>query len=125
MSVRKYILQDYRLDTFLVWLICINFQPLKTITSTNKFFFYHLSKQLAKLLSPLNLSEYAVKNKKEFIEQFKNISSPENSKLVSFDVSLLFMNLPLDYTIDMILRRIYRDKEINTGISKELQSCYS
>ena len=57
-----------------------------------------------------------MKNKKEFIEQFKNISSPENSKLVSFDVSLLFMNLPLDYTIDMILRRIYRDKEINTGI---------
>ena len=116
MSVRKYILQDYHLDTFLVWLICLNFQPLKTITSNKKFFFYHLSKQLAKLLSPLNLSEYAVKNKKEFIEQFKNISSPENSKLVSFDVSLLFMNLPLDYTIDMILRRIYRDKEINTGI---------
>ena len=84
--------------------------------SNKKFFFYHLSKQLAKLLSPLNLSEYAVKNKKEFIEQFKNISSPENSKLVSFDVSLLFMNLPLDYTIDMILRRIYRNKEINTGI---------
>ena len=62
-----------------------------------------------------------MKSTKEFTEQFKNISSPENSKLVSFDVSLLFMNLPLDYTTDMILRRIYRDKEIKQGYKKNFK----
>ena len=41
---------------------------------------------------------------------------PQN---VSFDVSSLFTNVPLDYTIDIILRRIYIDKEINTKISRE------
>ena len=82
-------------------------------------FSYHLSKYLAKLLSPLSQSDYTMKNTKEFIEQFKNINTLENSKLVSFDVSLLFTNVPLDYTIDVILRRIYRVKEINTRIYHE------
>ena len=64
-------------------------------------------------------SDYTMKNAKEFIEQFKNINTLENSKLVSFEVSLLFTIVPFDYTTDIILRRIYRVKEINTRIYHE------
>ena len=64
-------------------------------------------------------SDYTMKNAKEFIEQFKNINTLENSKLVSFEVSLLFTIVPFGYTTDIILRRIYRVKEINTRIYHE------
>ena len=35
------------------------------------------------------------------------------------DVSSLFTNVPLDYTIDVILRRIYTEREIETNITKK------
>ena len=61
------------------------------------------------MLSPLSQSGYTMKNTKDYIEQFKNISPPENWKLVSFNVSSLFTNVTLDYTIDIIPRRVYTD----------------
>ena len=39
--------------------------------------------------------------------------------MISFDVSSLFITVPLDYTIDLTLRRIYGDKEIVTEISRK------
>ena len=40
-----------------------------------------------------------------------------NSKLVSFDVSSLFTSVSLDFTIDVILRRIYREKDIAANMT--------
>ena len=38
---------------------------------------------------------------------------------MSFDVTSLFTNVPLEYTIDVILRKIYREKKIKTKLKKE------
>ena len=38
---------------------------------------------------------------------------------MSFDVTSLFANAPLDETIEIILRRVYIDKEINTNIPRK------
>ena len=38
---------------------------------------------------------------------------------MSFDVKSLFTNVPLDFTIDLILNRIYEDSEIQTNIRKK------
>ena len=38
--------------------------------------------------------------------------------MISFDVSSLFIMVPLDNTIDLTLKRIYGDKEIITKISR-------
>ena len=38
---------------------------------------------------------------------------------MSFDVTLLFTNVPLDFTIDVILKRIYDENEVNTNILKQ------
>ena len=40
-------------------------------------------------------------------------------KMVSFDVVSLFTNVALDETIDIIFKRIYDKKEINTDIPKK------
>ena len=38
--------------------------------------------------------------------------------MVSFDVVSLFTNVTLDYTINLILERIYQDKELDILISE-------
>ena len=75
--------------------------------------------QLAKILSPLANSEYIVTSTKDFIEKIKNVKVPDGHQLISFDVKSLFTNVPLQKTIDIILKRIYENKEINTSISKK------
>ena len=49
----------------------------------------------------------------------KKETVPSSYKMISFDVSSLFITVPLDYTIDLTLRRIYGDKEIVTEISRK------
>ena len=44
---------------------------------------------------------------------------PTGHSLISFDVKSLFRNVPLDYTINIILRRIYDDNKLYTNISKK------
>ena len=49
----------------------------------------------------------------------KKETVPSSYKMISFDVSSLFTMVPLDYTIDLILKRIYDDKENETKISRK------
>ena len=45
-----------------------------------------------------------------------------NTKMVSFDAVSLFTKAPLDETIEIIIKRIYNKKEINTDIpNKEMR----
>ena len=43
----------------------------------------------------------------------------DDYKLTSFDVTSLFTNVPLDYIIDLILKRIYDQRGLETKISRE------
>ena len=54
----------------------------------------------------------------EFLECIKTKAAPLGYHLVSFDVISLFTNVPLDATIDIVLKRIYDNREINTTINK-------
>ena len=44
---------------------------------------------------------------------------PYGYKMISFDVVNLFTNVPLNFTIDIILRKIYDEKIISTKIKRE------
>ena len=61
---------------------------------------YEISKYLAKLLAPLAKSKYTVYNTKDFVSRLRDRSIEEDFDLVSFDVTSLFTNVPLDFTID-------------------------
>ena len=73
---------------------------------------YQLAKHLAKLLSPLSKSEYTVCNNVEFIKNIKSEKVPTGHSFIFFDVKSLFTNVPLDYTINIILRSVYGDNEL-------------
>ena len=47
---------------------------------------------------------------------------PDDYKPISFDVTSLFTNVPLDYTISIILKQIYNQRDEETKISiKEMK----
>ena len=80
---------------------------------------YQLAKYLAKLLPPRSKSEYTVDNNVEFINDIKSEKVPTGHSFKSFDVKSLFTNVPLDYTINIIISRIYDDNGLYTNISKK------
>ena len=91
--------------------------PIRPIISNINTASYQLAK--AKLLSPLSTSEYAVKSTSGFITDIKRQNIPNNFKLISFDATLLFTNVPLGFTIDVILKLIYDENEVNTNTPKQ------
>ena len=70
-------------------------------------------------MPPLANSEYTITSTKDFIEKIKNVKIPDGHQLISFNVKSLFTNVSLQKTIDIILKRIYENKEFNTFISKK------
>ena len=80
---------------------------------------YGIWKYLAKLLYPLSVSDYTINSTQDFLTKIKDEEVPQGYKLVSFDVTSLFTNVPLDYIINIILRKIYKDKLIKTKLKRD------
>ena len=93
--------------------------PIRPIVSDLNTITYQLAKHLSKILSPLRESEYTIKSTRHFMEIIKHKKVPEGFQMVSFDVKLLFTNVPLETTIDIILRRIYTNHELTTSLTKK------
>ena len=88
------------------------FRPIIDTTSTPH---YNVGKFLAQLLNPLTQNEYTLRDSFHAVSEIKSIPKElfsEGYRLVSFDVVSLFTNVPLDRTINIILKRIYHDNEL-------------
>ena len=80
---------------------------------------YDLAKYLNQQLKPL---QYTIKNGKSLTKRLKKMKIPPEYKMVSFDAVSLFTNIPLDEIIEIMIKRIYNKKEINTDIpNKEMK----
>ena len=53
------------------------------------------------------------------MEIIKHKKVPERFRMISFDAKSLFTNVPLQTTIDIILRRIYTNHEVTTSLTKK------
>ena len=93
--------------------------PLHPIVSNIGTASYHLAKHLAKILSPLSKSEDSVDSTTDFIKCVRKMKIPAQHKVISFDGKALLTNVPLDYTINLIIKRIYGNHKINTNISRK------
>ena len=95
--------------------------PLRPIVDTTGSTHYGVGKFLTSLLNPLTQNEYHLKDSFTAAERIKQIPAnlyDEGYKLVSFDVKSLFTNVPLDKTIQVILDRVYNQKQITTTLKK-------
>ena len=97
----------------------VNQLPVRPIISNIGTATYRTSKHLAKLLAPLTKSKYTIESTKDFIAYSKKLKVGKKYEMVSFDVSNLFTNVPLDFTIDLILKKVYTKKMIKTKLKKE------
>ena len=92
--------------------------PLRPVISNIGTTTYQTSKYLAKLLTPLTKSDQNIDSTKDFIDKLKTMRISEGYKMVSLDVVSLFTSVPLDYTINLILDKVFKDKLVKTKLSR-------
>ena len=93
--------------------------PLRPIISNIGTATHKTAQYLCRLLAPLGVSKYTVKNTKEFVEKARSLKTPDGYQMISFDVVSLFTNVPLKQTIDIILKKVYDKKLIKTKIPRK------
>ena len=83
-----------------------SFPKLRPIVSSIDTFNYNLTRFLCDLLSPLVANDYSCKDTFSFVSQIKNANLSKKF-LVSYDVTSLFTNIPLQETIDIAINLIF------------------
>ena len=93
--------------------------PLRPVISNIGTATYELSKYLASLLKPIAISRFTVESTKDFVRKIRQQQIEDDYEMISFDVVSLFTSVPLDFTIDLILRKVYDERLIQTKLKRE------
>ena len=96
---------------------------MRPILSATGTYNYALAKWLDEKLKPLSTNEYTISDVFNFAEEIQHFKLDENGFLVSYDVTALFTNVPLDETIHILADKAFKDKwfnkTYNMNISKD------
>ena len=93
-----------------------SFPKLRPIVWSIGTFNYNLTRFLCDLLSPLVPNDYSCKDTFSFVSQIKNANLSKKF-LVSYNVTSLFTNIPLQETIDIAINVIF-NHNLNPNITK-------
>ena len=69
-------------------------------------------KRLQKYLAPLAENHHTIKNTLDFADKLKDQTIEEDEIVVSYDVTSLFTEIPLDETINHIIDQIYNQQKL-------------
>ena len=94
-----------------------SFHKLRPIVSSIGTFNYNLARFLCDVLSPLVPNDYSCKDTFSFVSQIKNANLSQKF-LVSYDVTSLFTNIPLQETNDIAINLIFNHNP-NLNITKK------
>ena len=83
---------------------------LRPIVSSINSYNYNLSSCLCELLIPFIPTTYCTNNSFTFIKDIQEVST-QDSLMVSYDVRILFTNIPLSETIDIAVKLILENKK--------------
>ena len=84
--------------------------PFRPIVSAVNTYNYALAKYLGTLISPYLPDEYCARDTFTFVKELKSVSL-HNKFLVSYDVTSLFTNIPLNETINLAVAIILKNKK--------------
>ena len=100
-----------------------SFPKLRPIVSSIGTFNYNLARFLCGLLSPLVPNDYCCKETFSFVSQIKN-ANPSKKFLVSYDLTSLFTNIPLQEPIDIAKNLIFSHNPNLNITKKELKKLF-
>ena len=100
-----------------------SFPKLRPIVSSIGTFNYNLARFFCDLLSPLVPNDYSCKDTFSFASQIKNTNLSKKF-LVSYDVTSLFTNIPLQETIDIAINLIFNHNPNLNITKKELKKLF-
>ena len=93
---------------------------MRPILSATDTYNYPLSKWLDEKLKPLLLNQYTVTDTFDFTNENNQLKINNGEILVSYDVSSLFTNVPLDETIEIMDNRAFTNNWFNTTHNLDL-----
>ena len=99
------------------------FPKLRPIVPSIGTFNYGLARFLCDLLSPLVPNDYSCNDTFSFVSQIKN-ANLSKIFLVSYDVTSLFTNIPLQETIDIAINLIFNHNPNLNITKKELKKAF-
>ena len=94
------------------------FRPIIDCTGSP---YKYIGKFICNLLSPLTQNAFALKDSFDAANKIKEIPRhlfDEGYKFISFDVVSLFTNVPLLFTTNLILKKVFEEKLITTNLRK-------
>ena len=100
-----------------------SFPKLRPIVSSIGTFNHNLARFLCDLLSLLVPNDYSCKDTFSFVSQIKNANLSKNF-LVSYDVTTLFTNIPLQETIDLAINLLFNHNPDLNITRKELKKLF-
>ena len=96
----------------------LSMRPILSGTGTYN---HKLAKWLDEKLKPLSINEYTITDAFDFHDETRNLSVNEDNILVSYDVTALFTNAPLDETINILVNKAFADDWFNETYELNLQ----
>ena len=88
----------------------LSMRPILSATGTYN---YELAKWLDEKLKPLSINRFTITDTFAFATEIKETKLNEEDILVSFDVSSLFTNVPLDETITILAKKAFTENWFN------------
>ena len=86
---------------------------MRPILSATQTYNYALAKWLEDKLKPLSYDQYTVSDTFQFVDEIQGLKINNGELLVSYDVTSLFTNVPLDETIQILADKAFADDWFN------------
>ena len=94
---------------------------MRPILSSSETYNYKLAKWLDEKLKPLSVNNHTISDVFQFTDELREMEISESAILVSYDVSSLFTNVPVDETIDDIAECAFENNWPNTEHSLNIK----
>ena len=86
---------------------------MRPILSATGTYNYTLAKWLDEKLKPLSVNNHTISDVFQFAEEIRELDFNEDDILVSYDVSALFTNVPLEETIQILANKAFNQNWLN------------
>ncbi|XP_068680280.1 uncharacterized protein [Montipora foliosa] len=96
----------------------LSMRPIRL--SATKTYNYDLAKWLEGKLKPLSINEHTITDTFKFAEEVRNTSFNDNDIIVSYDVTSLFTNVPLDKTISLLAEKAFTNNLFNATYNLDI-----